>query len=392
MQPRIDALGDDLRHRRRNIVVEEFVFRLVRKRRIGEFDANNGIEPFADIFTRNRTFEILHERLLLLCILVDDARECRFERRFVRAAVAVADVIRKAKQYFLICIRPLQSQFDRNAFFFERLDDVDWRGVNRFFVCRQKFDIATKPTFEVEDLLFLVAALVVEDDLDARIEIRKLAQSLAQQIEIVVGDREDRIVGHPMNRRARLIGWAFVAQGKQGLPLFVFLVIVAPIAEDIEVEMFAQCVDARDSDAVKTARNLIRIVVEFAAGMQNSHDDFGRRNAFFLMDFGWDTAPIVAHRDAVIFVDIDDDFVTKPSQRLVDSIVDDFVDELMQPRNIVDIADVHARALAHCLEPFQDLDRVGRILPRTIVLVQIMRQMKFIRHSITRSFLQNTCA
>ena len=110
------------------------------------------------------------------------------------------------------------------------------------------------------------------------------------------------------------------------------------------------------------------------------------------MDFGWDTAPIVAHRDAVIFVDIDDDFVTKPSQRLVDSIVDDFVDELMKPRNIVDIADVHARALAHCLEPFQDLDRVGRIRPRTIVLVQIMRQMKFIRHSITRSFLQNTCA
>ena len=46
-------------------------------------------------------------------------------------------------------------------------------------------------------------------------------------------------------------------------------------------------------------------------------------------------------------------------QRLVDGVVDHLVDHVMQARAVVGVADIHARALAHGVEPAQHLDRVG---------------------------------
>ena len=46
-------------------------------------------------------------------------------------------------------------------------------------------------------------------------------------------------------------------------------------------------------------------------------------------------------------------------QRLVDGVVDDFIDHVMQARAVVGVADIHAGALAHGIEALQDLDRLG---------------------------------
>ena len=46
-------------------------------------------------------------------------------------------------------------------------------------------------------------------------------------------------------------------------------------------------------------------------------------------------------------------------QRLVDGVVDDLVDHVVQARAVVGVADIHARALAHGVQPLQHLDRFG---------------------------------
>ena len=45
-------------------------------------------------------------------------------------------------------------------------------------------------------------------------------------------------------------------------------------------------------------------------------------------------------------------------ERLVDGVVDHLVDHVMQARAVIGVADIHARALAHGVEPAQHLDRV----------------------------------
>ena len=49
-------------------------------------------------------------------------------------------------------------------------------------------------------------------------------------------------------------------------------------------------------------------------------------------------------------------------QRLVDGVVDDFVDHVMQAGDVIGVADVHARALADGVEAFENFDVFGGVV------------------------------
>ena len=52
------------------------------------------------------------------------------------------------------------------------------------------------------------------------------------------------------------------------------------------------------------------------------------------------------------------DRVAIAGQRLVDRVVDDLVDHVVQAGAVIGVADIHARPLAHGVEPAQHLDRL----------------------------------
>jgi hypothetical protein len=117
---------------------------------------------------------------------------------------------------------------------------------------------------------------------------------------------------------------------------------------------------------VQTARDLVGVpalirVVEFPAGVKLGHDDLGRGNAFFLVDVDRDAAAVVAHRNAVIGVDLHHDFGRVTGQRLVDAVVHDLIHHVVQARPIVGVADIHAGALANRLQPLENLDGIGTV-------------------------------
>ena len=129
------------------------------------------------------------------------------------------------------------------------------------------------------------------------------------------------------------------------------------VAPDRELERARQRIDHRDADAVQAAGNLVGILVEFSAGVQLGHDDLGGGHAFTLVDVGGDAAAIVAHGAGAVGIERDHDFLGEAGQRLVDGVVDDLVDHVMQARAVVGVADIHARPLAHGIEPLEHLDR-----------------------------------
>ena len=55
-------------------------------------------------------------------------------------------------------------------------------------------------------------------------------------------------------------------------------------------------------------------------------------------------------------------------QRLVDGVVDHLIDHVVQARAVVGVADIHARPLAHGVEAFQHLDRLGAVFGRGLRL------------------------
>src|SRR5207253_11350066 len=71
-------------------------------------------------------------------------------------------------------------------------------------------------------------------------------------------------------------------------------------------------------------------------------------------------APVVVGRDARVDLDGDRDARAVANERLVDRVVDDLEDEMMKTA-LARVSDVHARALAHGLQPLEDLDVRGAV-------------------------------
>jgi hypothetical protein len=89
------------------------------------------------------------------------------------------------------------------------------------------------------------------------------------------------------------------------------------------------------------------------------HDFRGRPPAF--VHVHRNPAPVVHHSDGVVDVDGDRDVLAESGQRFVDRVVNDLVDQVMQPGRSRG-PDVHRRALPDGLEALQHLDFVGLVV------------------------------
>ncbi len=131
------------------------------------------------------------------------------------------------------------------------------------------------------------------------------------------------------------------------------------VAVDAQLQPFGQPVDDRHADAVQPARDLVAAAVtELAAGVQHGQDHLGRRTLLLLHHRDGDAAAVVGHGDRAVGMDGDDYVIGLAGQRLVDGVVDDLIDEVVKAPD-AGRADVHAGALADCLEALEDGDVRG---------------------------------
>ena len=128
------------------------------------------------------------------------------------------------------------------------------------------------------------------------------------------------------------------------------------VARHLHFERFRQRVDDRDADAVQAARGVVGLAVEFAAGVQDRHDDLERAVALVLgVRPDRDAAAVVGDRQKSVRGKLDLDPRRMAGDRLVHGVVDHLGEQVMH-RLFVGAADVHARAAADRLKAFQDLD------------------------------------
>ena len=97
--------------------------------------------------------------------------------------------------------------------------------------------------------------------------------------------------------------------------------------------------------------------------MQRGHYDFDGRTILLGVIVDRNAAPVVGHADDGIFVNDDFDLRAETSERLVDCVVDNLIDEMVRTVD-VGAADVHRRALAHGLQAFENLDLLGGVFLR----------------------------
>ena len=176
----------------------------------------------------------------------------------------------------------------------------------------------------------LVLALIDQLDAHARIQKRQLTQPLGQRLVVEL----DLVKIWAEGRKRMVVPRSVVVpdhgQGRHGLTQVILLPMHLAIAAHRDQQIVGQSVDDGHADAVQTARDLVRAVVELPAGMQHREDDFGGRPALFRVDIHRDTATIVRYRDRFIRVYRDHHAIAVTGQRLIDRVVDHLKNHVVQ--------------------------------------------------------------
>ena len=149
---------------------------------------------------------------------------------------------------------------------------------------------------------------------------------------------------------------AHVFEARRGRAAREGLAVKLAAARHLDFKMLGQRIHHRDADAVQAAARRIDVRVEFAARVQRRHDDFERRLArIFRMRIDGDAAAIIGDAKRAVRLKRNLDEARVARDGLVHGVVDHLGEEVMH-RLFVGAANIHARAAAHRLQPFQHLD------------------------------------
>ena len=154
------------------------------------------------------------------------------------------------------------------------------------------------------------------------------------------------------------------------------------VALDLGDELLGEGVHDRDAHAVQAAGDLVGVVVELAARVQDREDDLERRHALLLrVLLDGDAAAVVLDRDGVVRMDGHLDLGAVARHGLVDRVVDDLPHEMVQARGGRG-SDVHAGTLAHSLETLEDLDVFASVVARLVLFSHVCSSHKHWAHNI----------
>ena len=205
-------------------------------------------------------------------------------------------------------------------------------------------------------------ALVAEADLETLVEERHLAQALDQGLGPELGLLEDGGVGPEGDDGPGPSDGALLLELALNLAAVREVEeVLRAVAMDLEVEPGRQRVDHGHAHAVESAGDLVALPAELAAGVEDGQDHLSRRLAPVLrVRIDRDPAPVVEDPTRAVGQEGDVDAGRVPRHRLVDGVVDDFVDQVVESGE-TGAPDVHPGAFTDRFEAFENRDVLGAV-------------------------------
>ncbi len=97
----------------------------------------------------------------------------------------------------------------------------------------------------------------------------------------------------------------------------------------LELQTFRKSIHNGNTYAVKSGREFVDPIVEFASSVKSCHDYFGGRFTRLLFHINGNTSSVVDHGNAVIDMDRYSHSRTETGNRFVYCVVDNLVDQVM---------------------------------------------------------------
>src|SRR5262249_10092747 len=139
-----------------------------------------------------------------------------------------------------------------------------------------------------------------------------------------------------------------------GLAALVLLDVDLAVTADLGLGPLGERGDGLGAHAVQAGGGLVGALVELGAGADGRQHDFERGPAGVWGDVHGGAGAVVGDTEAAVPVDGDVDVLAVAGEGLVPAVVDELVDEVVQPL-AAGVADVHAGARADVGAVAQDL-------------------------------------
>ena len=363
------ALGNHAVHERAHVGAAELGLGLTLELRVGELDRDDRGEALADVAALEVGVLLLDD-VLFAAVVVYHLGEGRAEALEVHAALLGVDVVGKGEGALGVAGVPLQGHLDLAHL---ALGGVGRGGaaldVDRAGEPGQDVLLVVQELDEVDDAAGVAEllgarrelALVDQHDLEVLVEKRRLLQVVVERVPAVGGGLEDLVVRPEGDGGARGLGGANLAHLLHRLAALEDHLVDLAVALHLGDEPLGEGVDDRDAHAVQAAGDLVGVVVELAAGVQDGEDDLEGRDLLDRVLLHRNAAAVVVHGDGVVRVDGHLDLGAEARHGLVHRVVHDLPHQVVQA-GLGRRADVHAGALADGLEALQDLDLPGSVL------------------------------
>ena len=359
IQPVLERRPDRAIDGRDQLGIVQPILGLPLELRLGDEDAEDAGQPFADVVGGER--HALRRQVVRLDEIPDRLADARAQAVLVRAAGAGGDAVDVAAQVLVGRFGPLQHAVEAQAVL-----AVD---RERLLVDRLRAALGDDLAEVVDDAFVVLVDdlvlrdLVVEGDLHALVQVADDLEPLADGRRVELDLRKDGRVGMEIHRRPAAAGGADFLERRHRLALPESHLPLRSVALDRRDQLFRERVDDRRADAVEPARRLVVGALELAAGVEDGEDHFERALMRLRMLVDRNPAAVVHDRDRrSVLVQRHGDGGREAVHRFVDRVVENLPHQMVQA-GAAHAADVHAGPLANGLQTFEDRDvfrRIGR--------------------------------
>ena len=170
--------------------------------RVGELDADDGGQAFADVVAAHRLGSSSLSSLLFFAYCVDRAGQGRPEAAEVRAALDGVDVVGVGRNVLGVSCRCTACAISTTMLVLLLLE-VDDLGVERRSCSCSGARRTPRCRPCSMNSFFARRLLLLELDLDALVQERQFAQAVGQDVVLELDDLENRAVGHEGDLGAR---------------------------------------------------------------------------------------------------------------------------------------------------------------------------------------------
>ena len=345
--------------------VTQLGLRLTLELRFGYLDGDNRRQTLTKIVRIDSRvtvliFELrLLEHLALLRVFLHYTRESRTETGYVGTTLNGIDVI-DVGVYVLVEVGVVDHSYlnRRTVFLGIQMNHLaDERRTGTVDITNE----LTQTLLRVE-LLFLAVTLcvfhafVLQHDLDTGIQERQLTHTVREDIPVINGLGEDRIIRPELHERTGLTLLPVTCSLRlcdrmhrsQRFSLLVILAVDSTLTVHLHVHLLRERIHTTHTYTVETTGYLVTILVELTTGVEHGHNNFQRTLMLLRMHIYRNTTTVILNGNGVILVDMNGYLITETGECLINGVIHHFINQVVQTLKRY-IADIHRRTFTHRL-------------------------------------------